>query len=119
MLSLLFSPRGRINRLKYIALTLPSVVLGAALEQASRVAGIDAPMFLIVGVLSYVALCAAIKRFHDLDKSGYLVLLGLIPLVNLYLLILLFDRGTLGPNRFGSDPLEGLPADELSTDVDE
>lgn len=46
------------------------------------------------------------KRFHDLDKSAWFILGMLVPLFNLYLgIILLFQKGTTGPNRFGSDPL--------------
>ena len=45
-----------------------------------------------------------IKRFHDRDKSGWWVLIGLIPIIGaIWLLIELgFLKGTPGPNRFGS-----------------
>jgi uncharacterized membrane protein YhaH (DUF805 family) len=44
-----------------------------------------------------------IKRFHDRDKTGWWVLIGLIPLIGpLWLLIELgFLKGTDGANRFG------------------
>ena len=44
-----------------------------------------------------------IKRFHDRDKSGWWVLIGLIPIIGaIWLLIELgFLKGTDGPNRFG------------------
>ena len=44
-----------------------------------------------------------IKRFHDRDKSGWWVLIGLIPIIGgIWLLIELgFLKGTPGPNRFG------------------
>jgi hypothetical protein len=45
-----------------------------------------------------------IKRFHDRDKSGWWVLIWLIPIIGaIWLLIELgFLKGTPGPNRFGS-----------------
>lgn len=47
-----------------------------------------------------------IRRLHDLDKSGWLVLIMLIPIINLlFIVYLLVAKGTTGPNRFGNDPL--------------
>jgi uncharacterized membrane protein YhaH (DUF805 family) len=49
-----------------------------------------------------------VKRLHDLDRPGTHYWLLLIPLYDLYLvLILLFKKGAGGPNRYGSDPLAG------------
>jgi uncharacterized membrane protein YhaH (DUF805 family) len=49
-----------------------------------------------------------VKRLHDLDRAGTHYGLLLVPLYDLYLvLILLFKKGTSGSNRYGSDPLGG------------
>jgi uncharacterized membrane protein YhaH (DUF805 family) len=54
------------------------------------------------------SLAVAIRRLHDRDKSGWFFLLVLIPLVGAIILLIWFcQRGTIGPNRFGPDPLEG------------
>ena len=48
------------------------------------------------------------------DKSGWWILLGLIPLVGGIILLVWFcTRGTVGPNRFGPDPLEGHDVSRL------
>ena len=52
-------------------------------------------------------LSVTVRRLHDVDKSGWFILLGLIPLVGLYLLYLYCQPGTPGPNRFGPDPKGG------------
>jgi uncharacterized membrane protein YhaH (DUF805 family) len=44
------------------------------------------------------ALAVAIRRMHDVNKSGWFIL---IPIYNL---VLYCTDGTQGPNRFGSDP---------------
>ncbi len=47
-----------------------------------------------------------IKRWHDRDKSGWWVLIGIIPCVG-FLWVLIecgFLPGTKGENRFGPDP---------------
>lgn len=57
-------------------------------------------------ILFWGMICLSTKRLHDLNKSGWLVLLGFIPIVNLGLLVyLLFFPGTKGPNKFGPDLL--------------
>ena len=51
-------------------------------------------------------LAVSIRRLHDLDKSGWHLLIGLIPLVGgIILLIWYCSEGTRGPNRYGPDPL--------------
>jgi uncharacterized membrane protein YhaH (DUF805 family) len=54
------------------------------------------------------SLAVAMRRLHDLDRSGWWVLLFLIPIVGGIVLIVWFcSPGTPGPNRFGPDPLNG------------
>jgi uncharacterized membrane protein YhaH (DUF805 family) len=51
-----------------------------------------------------------IRRLHDTDRSGWWVLIGLIPIIGIIILIVWFaTKGTDGPNRFGSDPLAANP----------
>jgi len=54
-------------------------------------------------------LAVTVRRLHDLDRTGWWIFLGLIPLVGAIILIIWFcSRGTEGPNRFGQDPLATL-----------
>jgi uncharacterized membrane protein YhaH (DUF805 family) len=56
-------------------------------------------------------LAVGIRRLHDLDRTGWWILLGLIPLIGPIILIVWFcSRGTAGPNRFGPDPLGAIAA---------
>lgn len=51
------------------------------------------------------SIAVQVRRFHDQDKSGWFILLGLIPYVGgIVLLIFMCLEGTRGPNRFGPDP---------------
>ena len=51
-------------------------------------------------------LAVTISRLHDIDKSGWWILFGLVPLIGgIMLLIWYVRRGTEGPNQFGEDPL--------------
>ena len=69
------------------------------------------------GLLSLIpliwgGLAGQVKRWHDRDKSGWFVLINLIPLIgSIWAFVELgFLRGTPGPNRFGPDPLGGAGA---------
>ena len=48
----------------------------------------------------------SVRRLHDTDRSGWWLLIGLIPLIGaIVLLVFMCSRGTAGPNRFGPAPL--------------
>jgi len=50
------------------------------------------------------SLAVAIRRLHDIDRSGWWILLALIPLVGAIILIIWHcTKGTPGPNRFGPE----------------
>jgi uncharacterized membrane protein YhaH (DUF805 family) len=50
-------------------------------------------------------LAVAVRRLHDLDKSGWFLFIVLIPLIgSIWLLVLFFSEGTNGRNNYGDDP---------------
>ncbi len=49
----------------------------------------------------------SIRRMHDLDRSGWWLLIYLTIIGIIVILIWFCMRGTVGSNRFGPDPLEG------------
>jgi uncharacterized membrane protein YhaH (DUF805 family) len=52
-----------------------------------------------------------VRRLHDLDRSGWWLLIFLIPLIGPIILLIWFcTKGTEGPNRFGADRLANLGA---------
>jgi uncharacterized membrane protein YhaH (DUF805 family) len=54
-------------------------------------------------------IAVSVRRLHDLDRSGWWLFLGVIPLIGAIVLIVWFcSRGTVGPNRFGPDPLAAI-----------
>jgi uncharacterized membrane protein YhaH (DUF805 family) len=118
---LLWSFDGRIARGQYwkgVVVLLAAIFLFAALggliswaagvgrEDDMRVLGavfaLPLAMALFVGNLAL-----DVKRFHDRGKSGWWVLITLVPLIGpLWLLLELgFLEGDLGPNAYGPNPL--------------
>ncbi len=65
-------------------------------------------MFILVLVAAWVIHCMLmIRRLHDLNKTGWFVLLMFVPVVNtIFSLYLLFAPGTIGSNDYGADPIE-------------
>lgn len=50
------------------------------------------------------ALAVTVRRLHDQDRTGFLALLYLIPILGaVIILVLLASAGTRGPNRFGPE----------------
>ncbi len=71
------------------------------------------PLILVVLAMILPSIAVAVRRLHDRNMSGWwylgFIVLSAIPvigrLVNLATLVLYALKGTLGPNRFGRDPL--------------
>ncbi len=107
---LFFQFDGRINRAKYwLGIVGIWVVLGVLVALAFA---FDSTAFWVVYSIAVIAviwpgLAIAIKRWHDRGKSGWWVLIGLIPLIGpLWVLIECgFLPGDDGPNEYGPDPL--------------
>lgn len=50
-------------------------------------------------------LSVSVRRLHDVNKSGWFLLIAIIPIVGvIWLLILDCTEGTRGENNYGSDP---------------
>jgi len=64
-----------------------------------------AALWLYIVLFIVFSLAQGIKRLHDMNSSGWWVILQFIPYVSLfYLLWLLIGDGTIGPNKYGEDP---------------
>jgi uncharacterized membrane protein YhaH (DUF805 family) len=59
-------------------------------------------IILVMFVVGLSALSVAVRRLHDTDKSGWMLLLGLIPFIGgIIVLVLMLLPGTPNQNRFG------------------
>lgn len=75
--------------------------------------GILNDIFSLIVLIPSIAV--SVRRLHDLDKSGWWILIGLIPLVGWIIAIVWYCAdGTRGPNRFGPDP-KADPGDPRET----
>ena len=67
------------------------------------------PLNSLAGLALFLpGIAVSIRRLHDLDRTGWWLLLILTIIGGIVLLAWFCMRGTVGPNRFGPDPLEGM-----------
>ena len=113
---LFFTSKGRLNRKSYIYrslfLSLVLCIVQGVLTFATNTIDALELLFAVVAfgfsLFSFVSnIMMDVRRLHDLDLSGWWMLLMLVPLVNIFFaLYMLFFKGTDGPNQYGDDPLQ-------------
>lgn len=106
---------GRARRSEYWFFTLFKWIIFFIIASIASFGGenslIDRVAFIIF-VLVFIAfivptIAISIRRVHDSGKSGFLILLGIIPLIGpLILLIFYFLNSDPGPNKYGNNPHE-------------
>lgn len=125
--SSIFSPKGRINRKKYIAYLFYSMAI--IIISSVIVFTIRSNILIVVVIPAFILLTIFIlmnniKRLHDLNCSGWIAIAAwlsslfinfldnqLLDIVSLifyipYFIALVFVKGTKGKNKYGEDPLE-------------
>jgi len=110
----IISFKGRIGRLRYLAYSLgvslllmaimvPFTGLAALSGLPGEMSTIAMIVYSLVNILSIViTVMFAKRRLNDLNRSGWYLLLFIVPVINLLLIIyLLFFSGTDGENDYG------------------
>lgn len=72
------------------------------------------PLYIWAVLTGIASFAVTIRRFHDLNLSGWVYLpfliLGMIPIVNflvwIVLIVMMCLQGTKGPNKYGDDPTD-------------
>ena len=119
-----FSFNGRIRRIEYfLSNLLGGFVFGIAFwagmgtsvvsAEAESVGGFG--IGLLISIAAFIGgiwftIAQDVKRLHDVDKTGWFIILLFIPFVNfVFGLYMLLADGTVGPNRYGDDPKNRMP----------
>jgi uncharacterized membrane protein YhaH (DUF805 family) len=97
---------GRAGRAEFWWFVLANLIVYIGFAILLQISGI----FLILELLYALAMlvpsiAVAIRRLHDTDKSGWLLLIGLVPFIGAIILIVFYAmEGTKGPNQYGPAP---------------
>ena len=96
---------GRARRKEYWMFVLINFIISCVLGILAYVANVFYYLSVIVSLALIIpSIAVGVRRLHDINKSGWMLLLCLIPFVNFYLIYLLFLEGDKGPNEYGADP---------------
>ena len=103
---------GRARRMEYWMFWLINLIVTIVLICVDYMMGTANPMtglgmlsglYALAVFLPNLAVC--VRRLHDTDRSGWWILISLIPLIGLIvLLVFLFSDGTPGDNKYGPSP---------------
>ena len=111
--------RGRAQRAEFWGFTLVNMFLGLVGPVLFSVFQKSSSYPLIFQMLSLLldlwligmiipSVSVSVRRFHDIDKSGWWSMLMIVPLIGfLICLVPLLKEGTLGQNKYGPNPKKG------------
>lgn len=101
---------GRANRSEYWWFIAVNVAIALGLQTFDFVIGI--PVLSIVFMLAMLlpAVAVSIRRLHDSERSGWWMLVGLVPVLGAFVVFaLMATPGTESENRFGKKPVTQSP----------
>lgn len=103
--------QGRSRRAEYWWFTLFVVIVSVVLTliDSALFGGEMGGLGILSGIFSLAtivpSLAVGVRRLHDTDRSGWWILIGLIPLIGaIVLLVFYVQDGTPGTNKFGPSP---------------
>lgn len=99
---------GRARRKEYWRFVLIQFVVSIVLSIIDSIIGIQ----ILSGIWGLALLCpgvaVGIRRLHDIGKSGWWMLVALVPLLGaIYLIYLLVQDSQPGDNQYGPNPKAG------------
>ena len=103
---------GRARRKEYWYFVLCNVIVSLVLSGLDALLGTfssSANVGLLSGIYALAiiipTLAVSVRRLHDIDRTGWCVLIHLVPVIgSIVLLVFAVLDGTPGQNRFGPNP---------------
>jgi uncharacterized membrane protein YhaH (DUF805 family) len=96
---------GRSSRSAYwwfYLFNLIAVIVAYVIDVALGTSGIFYGLTALALLLPNLAV--SVRRLHDTGRSGWWLLIALIPLIGAIVLLVFFVQGSDGPNRWGQGP---------------
>lgn len=95
---------GRAGRAEYWWYVLVAAVVGIVLSLLAQASTLFVIVYVIWGLATLIpGLAVAVRRLHDTDKSGWWVLIALIPIVGaIILIVFLATQGSYSSNQYGN-----------------
>jgi uncharacterized membrane protein YhaH (DUF805 family) len=95
---------GRARRSEYWFWYLATVIAYVVAAIIDNVIGIS--LFVIIVALAVIVptIAVGVRRLHDTDKSGWFILIGLIPVIGTIVLIVFYVTDSGPDNQYGPNP---------------
>ncbi len=99
---------GRARRRELLVFALGNTIIYAVLLFVDGMIGIGGALVALFGLgVLLPSLTVAVRRLHDTGRSGWWLLIGLVPILGwIALLFFYVQPGNQGDNQYGSDPKE-------------
>ncbi|MFJ9260573.1 DUF805 domain-containing protein [Streptomyces bacillaris] len=96
---------GRARRKEFWMFALVSFVISIVLSIIGSLISTDILSYIYSLAILIPSLAVAVRRLHDTSRSGWWLLIGLVPLVGFIVLIVFFaSEGKQEPNQHGANP---------------
>ena len=89
----------------YVVVAVVLGLIDQRLNPGTRLGASSFVNIIVLVALFLPSLAVSVRRLHDIDRTGWWVLLDLTTIGTLVLLYWACLRGTVGANRFGPDPM--------------
>jgi uncharacterized membrane protein YhaH (DUF805 family) len=95
---------GRSNRAEFWWYFLANLIVGVVLNLLTAASSIFWVPYVIYSLAVLIpGLAVGVRRLHDTDRSGWWLLIALVPIVGIIVLIVFWaNEGMPGPNRYGA-----------------
>ena len=95
---------GRAGRAEYWWFVLANIIVAIILLALASVSNLFFVLYFVWAIAIIVpSIAVGIRRLHDTDKTGWFLLLPIIPLVGwIILIVLMVMASDPGPNKFGA-----------------
>ncbi len=102
---------GRASRPAFWWWFLFQILVLVAAQILSSIIGSMIIYYLAALALILPGISVAIRRLHDTGRSGWWILIGIIPLIGaIVLLIFYLEKSNPGDNEYGPEPVAGATA---------
>ncbi|MCZ0989251.1 DUF805 domain-containing protein [Streptomyces diastatochromogenes] len=96
---------GRARRQEYWMFFLFNLIISIVLTVVDRAIGSNVLSLIYTLAVLLPGLGVAVRRLHDTGRSGWWILIALIPLVgSIILIVFLATEGKSEPNQYGPNP---------------
>lgn len=103
---------GRAGRKEYWMFTLINAIIAIIAMVIDNVLGMAdetigyGPLYGLYTLAMFIpALAVAVRRLHDIGKSGWMLLIAFLPFIGaIWLIVLLVKDSNSGENKYGSSP---------------